>query len=94
MSPELIAYQNDKKVTVDHRSDLFQLGLILWFMLTGAIPRGGLDVEDDPSGGLFLEIVAKATKQRPERRFDSVSDMLDAVRKIEINTKPAHPTKT
>ncbi|MFX8766462.1 hypothetical protein ABTM49_19755, partial [Acinetobacter baumannii] len=34
-SPELIAYADDKTVVVDQRSDLYQLGLLIWFFFTG-----------------------------------------------------------
>jgi serine/threonine protein kinase len=82
LSPELAAYSRNKQQDVDHRSDLFQVGLVLWYLLTAEIPRGGLDEADDPTGGAFFGIVQKLTKQRPERRYQSALEAkaeLDAV---------------
>lgn len=83
LSPELAAYSRNKQQEVDHRSDLFQVGLVLWYLLTAEIPRGGLDEADDPSGGAFFALVQKLTKQRPERRYQSAVEAkvaLDTVR--------------
>nr|WP_301334458.1 serine/threonine-protein kinase [Solimonas sp. SE-A11] len=82
MSPELIAYQKDKHTPVDHRSDIFQLGLLMWFLATGDIPCGVLDDEEDPSGGSILQIVRKATKHKPDKRYESVNAMLADVEKL------------
>ena len=76
LSPELVAYASDKNTRVDHRSDLFQLGLIIWFTITKSIPRGGLDVEDDPSGGKIHTIVQRLTKQIPDRRYANAAAVL------------------
>lgn len=43
LSPELAAHSRNKEHLVDHRSDLFQAGIVIWYLLTGEIPRGGLD---------------------------------------------------
>ena len=79
MSPELLDYHKDKSVAVDHRSDLFQIGLVLWFLATGHIPRGILEVEDDPTDGRLLSVVGKAIKQSPSRRYNSAEEMRAAL---------------
>lgn len=82
MSPELIAYQKDKSHMVDHRSDIFQIGRVIWFMLTGDVLCGIIDVEDDPTDGRFWEIVSKSLKQKRERRYQTVAELkedLDAL---------------
>ena len=79
MSPELIEYQFNNKILIDNRSDIFQIGLIMWFMLTGEIVRGIIEPEDDPTDGRFYEIVAKMIKQKPERRFQSIGDVKNAL---------------
>lgn len=48
-SPELIAYKDDKTHPVDHRSDLFQMGKILWFLATGQVSVGIPSRAKDPS---------------------------------------------
>lgn len=82
LSPELAAYSRNKQHPVDHRSDLFQAGMVIWYLLTAEIPRGGLDESDDPTGGEFFLLVQTLTKQRPERRYQSAAEayaILDAV---------------
>jgi eukaryotic-like serine/threonine-protein kinase len=83
LSPELAAYSRNKAQDVDHRSDLFQVGLVLWYLLTGEIPRGGLDEADDPTGGKFFGLVQALTKQRPERRFPSARAAAEALRAVQ-----------
>jgi len=39
-SPELIAYATNKAHPVAHKSDLFQLGKVLWFLATGKVSAG------------------------------------------------------
>lgn len=79
LSPELAAYARDKSVVVDHRSDLFQIGLVIWYMLTGEIPRGILDPADDPSGGKYHALVSRLLMQRPERRMKNADELIQAI---------------
>ncbi|WP_269324142.1 protein kinase domain-containing protein [Chondromyces apiculatus] len=74
MSPELLRYMNDKTAPVDHRSDLFQLGLLLGFMLTGVCARGTLDEEDEPTGVLF-PLVQKLLHAKVDKRFQSAEQV-------------------
>lgn len=39
-SPELLAYARDKSHAVDHRSDVFQLAKVIWFLATGRVSAG------------------------------------------------------
>ena len=74
MSPELRKYAEQKTTKVDHRSDLFQMGKILWYMHTendAGIP----DKDDDQSGGTLYNIVMKATQANPDKRFQSAIEM-------------------
>lgn len=84
LSPELVAYWKDKDHVVDHRSDLFQVGLVMWYLLTAEIPRGGLDEADDPTKGAFFTVIQKLTKQKPERRYQSGQELKDALLSIKL----------
>jgi serine/threonine protein kinase len=84
LSPELAAYSRDKKQAVDHRSDLFQVGLVVWYLLTAEIPRGGLDRADDPTGGKFIDLVQKLTKQSPDRRYQSAKETKTALQAVRL----------
>jgi serine/threonine protein kinase len=82
MSPELVKYHSNKNQPVDHRSDLFQIGLLIWYMLTGEIPRGPLDQDEDPSGGQVHSVVSQLLQNRPEKRFRSANDLKVALQKV------------
>lgn len=75
MSPELIRYARDKTFPVDHRSDIFQIGAVLWFLLTGFPPCGVLGPADDPTQGRFFPVLEKAMRAQPNDRFQNVADL-------------------
>ena len=82
MSPELIDYTKNKTTVVDRRSDLFQIGKVLWYMHTGIVAAGIPDQDDDQSGGLLYDIVFKAMQMKPEKRFQHAVEMRDALDKL------------
>jgi len=78
ISPELRRYADDKSVIVDSRSDLFQLGKVLWFMHT-ASDVGIPDRDDDQSNGKLFAIIMKAMQTKPEKRFQTAQEMAAAL---------------
>jgi len=79
MSQELFEYAKDKITTeIDHRSDIFQIGKVLWYMHTREV-MGIPDKDDDRSGGRLFDIVMKATQTKPEKRFQHIAEMLEAL---------------
>jgi len=74
-SPELIEYARDKAYQVDHRSDLYQLGLVLWFLATNRIIAGRPSKRQDPSGGRLLEIVNDLIAMEPDERPDTAMEV-------------------
>src|SRR5262249_20941715 len=73
MSPE----QLEKPQTVDHRADIFSLGVVLYEMLTGELPLGRFappsrKVEVDVR---LDEVVLHALEKEPERRYQQVSQV-------------------
>jgi serine/threonine protein kinase len=68
MSPE----QQHDAASVDHRSDIYATGVMLYQMLTGELPVAGYEPPSKAVAGLSPQwdaVVAKALQQRPENRF-------------------------
>jgi hypothetical protein len=85
-------------VLVNHRADLFSLGVVLWNALTGKtlyrredklvevfarnVPRPSTVGLCPPA--IFDSIVLKALERDPARRFDSAEDMVHALRDVAL----------
>jgi serine/threonine protein kinase len=77
MAPE----QWEKPMDVDHRADVYSLGVVFYELLTGELPIGkfappshkpGVDVRLD-------EVVLRAIEKQPELRYQKMSEMKVAV---------------
>ena len=101
MAPEQMAGQKE----IDHRSDLFAAGMILYEMLTGAMAVGRFRLP----GELFEKypetldrIIEKALAFEPSERFEDARDMKESLQRaltespveMEIPPPPMPPTPT
>ena len=80
-TPDYMAPEQKRGVHVDHRADIFSLGVMLYEMLCREVPQGAFDLPSrrtdcDPR---IDAIVVKAMQQSPERRYQSAEEMESAV---------------
>ena len=85
MAPE----QLKNSAEVDHRADIYSLGVVFYQMLTGELPSGKIE---PPSRKVQIdvrldEVVLRAMEKEPRRRYQHVSEMGTAVETISVSSK-------
>lgn len=80
MAPE----QFESSRRVDHRADIYSLGVLIYEMLTGGLPQGRFE---PPSRRVAVdvrmdEVVLRALEREPERRWQRVAEVQGAVEGI------------
>ena len=90
MAPE----QREHPTDVDHRADIYSLGVVFYQMLTGELPQGDFAA---PSKRVLVdvrldEVVLRAMEKKPELRYQHVSDVKTMVETIAGTPAPRPAT--
>jgi predicted Ser/Thr protein kinase len=89
MAPE----QVENPASVDHRADIFSLGVVFYEMLTGELPLGKFSPPSSCKVEVDVrldDVVLRALEKDPERRYQRVSQVKTAVDTI-AGSAPAAP---
>ncbi len=94
MAPEQVEHPTD----VDHRADIYSLGVVIYEMLTGELPLGRFPV---PSRKVQIDVrlddvVLRALEKEPESRYQHVTDVQSDIEQIRQSPgkKSASPKAT
>jgi len=80
MAPE----QCDRSQKVDHRADIYSLGVVMYEMLTGELPLGNFEPPSRKAGvtARVDDIVLKSIKTDPARRYQQAGQIKSAIEQI------------
>ncbi len=90
MAPE----QMEKPATVDHRADIFSLGVVFYEMLTGELPLGKFAPPSSRKVQVDVrldDVVLRALEKDPELRYQKASHVKTAVDTI-VGSAPPPPS--
>ena len=89
-TPDYMAPEQKRGMHVDHRADIYSLGVMLYEMLCGQVPQGVFDL---PSRLVSVDervdqVVVRAMQQEPDRRYQNTAEMKHEVQTIRMQKDP------
>ncbi|MEM9017298.1 MAG: protein kinase, partial [Verrucomicrobiota bacterium] len=82
-------------VEPDHRADLYAVGVLIYEMLTGKVPRGAWKMPSQQIPGAnqrYDELVSQALETDPEARYQSATEIRTTLYEIASDSSNAVPT--
>ncbi len=93
MAPE----QREASRTVDHRADLYSLGVLIYEMLTGELPIGRFDPPSHRNIQVDIrldEVVLRVLQKDPARRYQRASEIKTEIERIGATPPSPEPSST
>jgi predicted Ser/Thr protein kinase len=89
MAPE----QLESPLSVDHRADIYSLGVVFYEMLTGGLPLGrfALPSQKAPVDARLDDVVLRALEKEPDRRYQHAREVKTEVELITAGPQPSEP---
>jgi predicted Ser/Thr protein kinase len=93
MAPE----QRERPTEVDHRADIYSLGVVFYQMLTGELPAASAQPPSTRMAGLQVdirldEVVLRALEKEPDRRYQQAREVKTRMETIASQPPPAART--